>query len=182
MIAIVDNYDSFVHNLEQYVGEFTEVEVGRYDSPPKDADGIVFSPGPGTPDEDEFEVMQDVLRETDVPVLGVCLGHQSIADFFGGDIRYADEVVHGKTSEISHDGRGIFEGLPDPMEVGRYHSLVIDDTPDELVVTARGADEIMGVRHETRPLYGVQFHPESILTPEGKSLVRNFVEIVENER
>ncbi|MDY6775993.1 MAG: aminodeoxychorismate/anthranilate synthase component II [Halobacteria archaeon] len=180
MIAILDNYDSFVHNIEQYVGEFTQVEVGRYGSPPHEADGIIFSPGPGTPDE--FGVMADILRETEVPVLGVCLGHQSIADFFGGRIGYADEVVHGKQSEIHHDGEGVFEDLPTPMEVGRYHSLVVEEVPEEVVVTAEGAGEVMGIRHKERPLYGVQFHPESILTPEGKSLVRNFVRIVENER
>ncbi|MDY7081240.1 MAG: aminodeoxychorismate/anthranilate synthase component II [Halobacteria archaeon] len=180
-IAIIDNYDSFAHNLEQYVGEFADVEVGRYESPPE-ADGIIFSPGPGKPSD--FPVMYDVLRETDVPVLGVCLGHQAIAEFFGGSVGYADEVVHGKTSMIEHDAEGVFARISEPMQVGRYHSLVVSDTdaPDELEVVARGAGEIMGIRHVERPVHGVQFHPESILTPEGKKLVRNFVGIVESYR
>ncbi|MDY6780563.1 MAG: aminodeoxychorismate/anthranilate synthase component II [Halobacteria archaeon] len=170
-ISIVDNYDSFAHNLEQYVGEFAEVDVERYEEPP-DADGVVFSPGPGKPDE--FPVMRRTLSDTDVPVLGVCLGHQAIAEFYGGKVGYADEVVHGKTSEVVHDSE----------EVGRYHSLVVDDVvePLEVTATAEGADEIMAVRHTEKPVYGVQFHPESVLTPEGKEVVRNFVRIVEDEK
>lgn len=181
-IAIVDNYDSFAHNLEQYVGEFAEVTVGRYDEPPE-ADGYVFSPGPGRPEE--FPVMYEVLDGTEEPVLGVCLGHQAIVDYFGGTVGYAKEVVHGKKSPVEHDGSGIFEGIESETEVGRYHSLVVEDVPSELEVTARLAtedeDEIMGVCHP-RPLFGVQFHPESILTPEGKRLIRNFVRIVEHHR
>jgi len=179
-IAIVDNYDSFAHNLEQYVGEFTEVTVGRYDEPP-DADGYVFSPGPGRPEE--FPVMYEILSDTEAPVFGVCLGHQAIVDYFGGTVGYAEEVVHGKKSPTKHDGRGIFEGVESPTEVGRYHSLVVKNVPSELEVTARLAtedgDEIMGVCHQKRPLFGVQFHPESILTPEGKRVIMNFVRIVE---
>lgn len=175
-IAVIDNYDSFSHNLEQYVGEFAEVVVGRFDEPP-DADGYVFSPGPGRPDE--FPVMYDILRQRDEPVLGVCLGHQAVAEFFGGSIGYADEVVHGKRSPVEHDGRGVFEGVPSPAEVGRYHSLVIEEAPEPLEVTACGAGEVMGVRHPDRPVFGVQFHPESILTPDGKAMVENFVRIVE---
>lgn len=175
-IAVVDNRDSFAHNLEQYVGEFAGVSVGRFDDPP-DADGYVFSPGPGRPEE--FPVMYDVLREREEPVLGVCLGHQAIADFFGGTVGYADEVVHGKRSPIEHDGCGIFEGVESPTTVARYHSLVVERVPGVLEVTAEGAGEVMAVRHAERPVFGVQFHPESVLTPKGKEMVRNFVRTVE---
>jgi len=179
-IAIVDNYDSFAYNLEQYVGEFAEVVVGRYDEPPE-ADGYVFSPGPGRPEDSP--VMYEILDETDAPVLGVCLGHQAIVDYFGGSVEYADEVVHGKRSAVEHDGTGLFEGVEQRTEVGRYHSLVADDVPDDLEVTARlvseEEDEVMGVRHPERPVFGVQFHPESILTPDGKRIVENFVRLVE---
>ncbi|MFP4175489.1 MAG: anthranilate synthase component II [Halobacteriales archaeon] len=175
-IAVIDNHDSFSHNLEQYVGEFAEVTVGRFDEPP-DADGYVFSPGPGHPDE--FPVMYDILRDRDEPVLGVCLGHQAVVKFFGGSVGYADEVVHGKRSPVEHDGEGVFDGISSPTPVARYHSLVVDDVPDRLEVTARGAGEVMGVRHHDRPVFGVQFHPESFLTPEGKRIVGNFVRLVE---
>ncbi len=176
MIAVVDNYDSFAYNLDQYLGEYSEVEVARYKEPPKHADGVVFSPGPGRPDD--HPVMDETLEEMDVPVLGVCLGHQAIARYYGGEVDYADEVVHGKTSTVEHDGKGLFQGLPSPMEAGRYHSLVVTEVSDELDVVARGADEVMAVRHRSEPVYGVQFHPESILTPEGKRLIQNFVEVV----
>ena len=175
-VAVVDNNDSFSHNLEQYVGEFADVVVGRFEEPP-DADGYVFSPGPGRPDE--FPVMYDILRERDEPVLGVCLGHQAVVDHFGGEVGYADEVVHGKRSPVEHDGNGVFDGVESPTQVGRYHSLVVENVPDVLEVTARGAGETMGVRHRNRPVFGVQFHPESVLTPAGKDIVRNFVGIVE---
>ena len=175
-IAVVDNNDSFSHNLEQYVGEFADVVVGRFEEPP-DADGYVFSPGPGRPDE--FPVMYEVLRERGEPVLGVCLGHQAVVDYFGGNVVYADEVVHGKRSPVEHDGNGVFDGVESPTPVARYHSLVVDNVPDVLEVTARGAGEIMGVRHRNRPVFGVQFHPESVLTPAGKDILRNFVAIVE---
>lgn len=175
-IAVVDNNDSFSHNLEQYVGEFADVVVGRFEKPP-DADGYVFSPGPGRPDE--FPVMYEVLRERGEPVLGVCLGHQAVVDYFGGNVVYADEVVHGKRSPVEHDGNGVFDGVESPTPVARYHSLVVDNVPDVLEVTARGAGEIMGVRHRNRPVFGVQFHPESVLTPAGKDILRNFVAIVE---
>ncbi|PSQ18946.1 anthranilate/aminodeoxychorismate synthase component II [Halobacteriales archaeon QS_8_69_26] len=178
-VAIVDNYDSFANNLEQYVGEFARVEVARYRSVPE-ADGVVFSPGPGRPEE--FPVMYDVLDRADVPVLGVCLGHQAVADYFGGAIGYADRVVHGKQSDVRHDSTGVFAGLPSPMAAGRYHSLVVSEVPDELGVTARGAGEVMGLAHPDRPVYGVQFHPESILTPAGTDLVRNFVDVVDRHR
>ncbi|MCX2819334.1 aminodeoxychorismate/anthranilate synthase component II [Haladaptatus sp. F3-133] len=175
-VAVVDNNDSFSHNLEGYLGEFADVTVGRFDEPPE-ADGYVFSPGPGKPDE--FPIMYEILRDRDEPVLGVCLGHQAVAEFFGGSIGYADEVVHGKRSEIEHDRRGVFEGIESPTRVARYHSLVVDDVPEPVEVTARGADEVMGVRHTDRPVFGVQFHPESFLTDEGRRMVRNFVRIVE---
>jgi anthranilate synthase component 2 len=175
-VAVVDNYDSFAHNLEQYLGEFVEVSVGRYKEPP-DADGYVFSPGPGRPED--FPVMYDILKERDEPVLGVCLGHQAVAEFFGGGVGYADEVVHGKRSPVEHDGKGVFDGVESPASVGRYHSLVVDEVPDELEVTAKGACEVMGVRHTGRPVHGVQFHPESVLTPAGKKIIANFVRIVE---
>lgn len=178
-VAVIDNNDSFSHNLEQYVGEFADVVVGRFDEPP-DADGYLFSPGPGRPDE--FPVMYDVLSERDEPVLGVCLGHQAVVDYFGGEVVYADEVVHGKRSPVEHDGNGVFEGLDSPTPVGRYHSLVVDNVPDVLEVTATGVGEIMGVRHRDRPVFGVQFHPESVLTPEGKRIVENFVRFVERRR
>ncbi|MFB6283259.1 MAG: aminodeoxychorismate/anthranilate synthase component II [Halobacteria archaeon] len=178
-VAVVDNYDSFSNNLEQYVGEFAEVEVERYVSPP-DADGVVFSPGPGKPGEFPvmYEVLEDAVREG-FPVLGVCLGHQAVAEYFGGTVSYSDEVVHGKTSEIDHNGSAVFAGIENPMTVGRYHSLVVDEVPDELEVTARGAGEVMAVEHRKHPIYGVQFHPESILTDSGKMVIENFVEIVE---
>jgi len=175
-VAVVDNYDSFSHNLEGYLGEFCDVDVGRFDEPP-DADGYVFSPGPGRPGD--FPVMYDILRERDDPILGVCLGHQAVAEFFGGSVGYADEVVHGKRSLVEHDGEGVFDGVPSPTTVGRYHSLVVDDVPDVLEVTARGAGEVMGVRHRSRPVFGVQFHPESFLTHDGRRILRNFVGVVE---
>ncbi len=176
MIAILDNRDSFVHNLEQLVGEFTPVEVHR-DHVPREARGIVLSPGPGRPRE--FPVMQEVIREAEVPVLGVCLGHQAMAEAFGGRVAYAREVVHGKVSPVHHDGSGLFRGLPNPFPAARYHSLVVEEAPPGFLVNARGAGEIMGMRHPRRPLHGVQFHPESFLTPTGRDLVGNFVELTE---
>ena len=177
-VAVVDNYDSFSSNLEQYIGEYIDVEVGRYDDVP-DSHGVVFSPGPGKPDD--FPVMYRILDaavENRFPVLGVCLGHQAVADYFGGEIGYSDEVVHGKTSEMEHDESQLFRDVDSPTMVGRYHSLVVTEVPDELDVTGWGAGEVMAVEHQGLPIYGVQFHPESILTHEGKKLVRNFVEIV----
>ncbi len=178
-IAVVDNYDSFVGNLEQYLGEFADVTTRRYERVP-DADGIVLSPGPGRPEE--FPVMDDVLSSADVPVLGVCLGHQAIAEHFGGEVGYAGRVVHGKRSAVEHDGTGVFAGLPEPTPVARYHSLVVTEVPDDLAVVARGAGEVMGLAHPDRPVFGVQFHPESVLTPAGLDLVRNFVDVVRRER
>ncbi len=191
MILVIDNYDSFAYNLVQYLGEFAdEVVVRRNDTidvvgiRDLDPDGIVVSPGPGTPDD--AGVSMTVFSETTYPALGVCLGHQALCAAHGADVGHASEVVHGKPSTVTHDGNGIFDGLPEEFDVGRYHSLAVerDDVPDALVETARTADErgiVMGVRHATLPHVGVQFHPESILTDEGKHLVRNFRELCEAE-
>jgi anthranilate synthase/aminodeoxychorismate synthase-like glutamine amidotransferase len=183
-VLVIDNYDSFTYNLVQYLGELgTEPEVVRNDVETTDAllarapDRVIVSPGPCTPNEAGVSV--EVMRrfpEAGVPTLGVCLGHQSLAQAFGGKvIRHVP--VHGKTTEITHAGTGLFEGLPDPLLVGRYHSLVVDPevVPDCLRVTASGGGVIMAVEHRELPAYGVQFHPESVLTPEGKRLLENFL-------
>jgi len=183
MILIVDNYDSFAYNLVQYVGEFDDVEVRRNDAidvagiRELDPDGIVVSPGPGTPADAGVSV--DVFAETACPALGVCLGHQALCAAHGADVGHAPEVVHGKPSPVRHDGDGLFEGIADPFEVGRYHSLAVEraDLPADLVETAHTTDEasvVMGVRHVDRPHVGVQFHPESILTDAGKGMIANF--------
>ena len=184
LILVVDNYDSFVYNLVQYVGEFAgEVAVRRNDAVDLaairrlDPDGIVLSPGPGTPQS--AGVSMDAFA-LDRPVFGVCLGHQAMCAALGAPVGHAPDVVHGKPSEISHDGDGLFEGLPDHLRVGRYHSLCVDhaDLPDELIETAHTTDDravVMGVRHREKPQFGVQFHPESILTDDGKRMVENFV-------
>jgi anthranilate synthase/aminodeoxychorismate synthase-like glutamine amidotransferase len=182
-VLMVDNYDSFTYNLVQYLGELgAEVEAVRNDAASVDAllvqtwDRVVVSPGPCTPHEAGISV--DVMRrfpEAGVPSLGVCLGHQSLAQAFGGTV-VRHVPVHGKSTEIDHDGRGLFEGLPAPLTVGRYHSLVVDpDLPDCLEETARGGGVLMALRHRELPAYGVQFHPESVLTPDGKALLRNFL-------
>lgn len=177
MISVIDNYDSFVYNIEQYIGEFYEVEVKRYNSIPE-SDGIVFSPGPGIPSD--FPVMNKILSEKQVPILGICLGHQAIAEFFGGNIKYANKVVHGKKSDIHHIQTDLFNDLPNPMEVGRYHSLIVDNVPKEIDIIAKSSkNKIMALKHCSKPIYGLQFHPESILTPNGKDLIKNFIDIVE---
>jgi anthranilate synthase/aminodeoxychorismate synthase-like glutamine amidotransferase len=185
MLLVIDNYDSFTYNLVQYLGELgQEVRVVRNDEiAAADVAGlapshIVISPGPCTPNE--AGIILDVIKAYagKIPILGVCLGHQSIGQAFGGNIVRAARVMHGKTSQIHHDGKGVFTGLPNPFEATRYHSLVIerDSVPEALEVTARTAeDEIMAVRHRTLPVEGVQFHPESFLTTAGKDLLRNFV-------
>ena len=186
-ILVIDNYDSFVYNLVQYVGELgAEPVVHRSDALTINElraiapDGVLISPGPGAPAE--AGLSNEVIREFTgkVPVLGVCLGHQCIGEVFGAAVVRAAEVMHGKTSEVHHDGTGVFAGLPDPLTVTRYHSLVVapetiaDD--GELVVTARTADGVvMGIAHREFPVFGVQFHPESILTEAGHDLVGNFV-------
>jgi anthranilate synthase/aminodeoxychorismate synthase-like glutamine amidotransferase len=185
MILVIDNYDSFTYNLVQYLGELgAELRVVRNDA--VDADGvaalaperIVISPGPGTPDD--AGVSLDVIRRLGerTPILGVCLGHQAIGQAFGGTVARAKSQMHGKTSEIRHDGHGVFAGLSNPFTATRYHSLVIlpHTVPEMLEVTAWADDgEIMGVRHRHWPVEGVQFHPESILTVEGKRLLGNFL-------
>ena len=185
MILVIDNYDSFTYNLVQYLGELgAQPHVVRNDAIDVDGvaalrpDGIVISPGPGTPDQ--AGVSLQVIRRCgeQTPILGVCLGHQAIGQAFGGTVSRAKAQMHGKTSEIRHDGRGVFTGLSNPFTATRYHSLVIlpNTVPADLEVTAWAEDgEIMGVRHRRLPVEGVQFHPESILTLEGKRLLGNFV-------
>jgi anthranilate synthase/aminodeoxychorismate synthase-like glutamine amidotransferase len=176
---VVDNYDSFTYNLVQYLGELgAEVEVLRNDVEElldREPERVIVSPGPCTPNEAGLS-MRAVRRfgEAGTPVLGVCLGHQSLAQEFGGRV-VRGEPVHGKTAEIEHDGRTIYAGLPSPLVVGRYHSLVVEDLPETLEVSARAGDVIMGVRHAELPIEGVQFHPESVLTPQGKQMLRNFL-------
>jgi anthranilate synthase/aminodeoxychorismate synthase-like glutamine amidotransferase len=185
MILVIDNYDSFTYNLVQYLGELgADLRVARNDSvtireieslaPEK----IVISPGPGTPDDAgvSLSLIKHFHRTT--PILGVCLGHQAIGQAFGGTVSRAKKQMHGKTSEILHDGRGVLHGLPPRFQATRYHSLAVleDGFPAELEVSARAEDgEIMGLRHRRFPTEGVQFHPESILTAEGKPLLRNFL-------
>jgi anthranilate synthase/aminodeoxychorismate synthase-like glutamine amidotransferase len=182
-VLVIDNYDSFTYNLVQYLGELgAEPEVVRNDVETteqllaRSPDRVIVSPGPCTPNEAGVSV--EVMRrfpEAGVPTLGVCLGHQSLAQAFGGAV-IRHEPVHGKTTEITHDGSGLFEGLPDPLTVGRYHSLVVDPhVPPVLRVTASGGGVIMAVEHRELPAYGVQFHPESVLTPDGKRLLENFL-------
>jgi anthranilate synthase/aminodeoxychorismate synthase-like glutamine amidotransferase len=178
-VLVVDNYDSFTYNLVQYLGELgADVEVLRNDVDElleREPDRVIVSPGPCTPDEAGLS-MRAVrsFGEGGTPVLGVCLGHQSLAQEFGGRV-VRGEPVHGKTAELEHDGRTIYAGLESPLVVGRYHSLVVEDLPDVLEVSARAGDVIMGVRHAELPVEGVQFHPESVLTPHGKQMLRNFL-------
>jgi len=185
MLLMIDNYDSFTYNLVQYFGELgEEVVVRRNDEITLDEvaalepDRIVISPGPCTPNEAGVSVPVIERFAGKVPLLGVCLGHQSIGQAFGGHIVHAKELMHGKTSAIEHTGEGVFRSLPSPLQATRYHSLVIerDTLPDCLEVTAWSDDgEIMGVRHKSLPVEGVQFHPESILTEHGHELLRNFL-------
>ncbi|MBM4267599.1 MAG: aminodeoxychorismate/anthranilate synthase component II [Deltaproteobacteria bacterium] len=189
MILMIDNYDSFTYNLVQYLRELgAEVEVHRNDAITLDAieakhpSGIVLSPGPCTPAEAGISVGAVQRFGGKIPTLGVCLGHQSIGAALGGEIVRASKIMHGKTSAIHHSGAGVFRDLPRPFEATRYHSLVIERSrlPESLEITAwtedEGDREIMGVRHREWPLEGVQFHPESILTVEGKRLLANFLE------
>jgi anthranilate synthase component 2 len=186
MLLLIDNYDSFTYNLAQYLGELgADVKVIRNDA--IDVAGIaalapkriVISPGPCTPDE--AGVSLAAIREfaVKIPLLGVCLGHQAIGQAFGGNVVRAKTLMHGKTSPVRHDGRGVFRGLPVPFEAGRYHSLAIarEGFPECLEIAAETEDgEIMGVRHRTLPVEGVQFHPESVLTEHGHALLKNFLE------
>jgi anthranilate synthase/aminodeoxychorismate synthase-like glutamine amidotransferase len=188
MVLVIDNYDSFTYNLVQYLGELgAEVEVRRNDEVTLDditrmqPSHIVISPGPGRPEDAGVSV--DVIRRfgPTVPTLGVCLGHQAIGIVYGGTVCRAIAPMHGKTSTVEHDGRGVFNGIGGPFQAGRYHSLVISavDLPADLEVAARTREDgtIMAVRHRTHPVHGVQFHPESILTGVGKDLLRNFLEM-----
>ena len=185
MILVVDHYDSFVYNLVQLVeGLGSPAEVVRSDAEPVEAlvgrrpDAVILSPGPGRPEDAGCFVELIGALPDETPILGVCLGHQALGAAFGGAIDRAPEPVHGKTSAIRHDGTGLFDGVPDPFEAGRYHSLVIRDdaVPADLEVTATTDDGlVMAVRHRTLPRFGVQFHPESILTPEGPRIVENFL-------
>ena len=182
-LLLIDNYDSFTYNLVQALSVLdATVDVVRNDrveveaALERDVDGFVISPGPCTPREAGISV--ELCRRSKKPVLGVCLGHQSLAVAFGAKIARAERIFHGKTSRITHDGRGLFAGLPNPFPAARYHSLVPVDLPDCLEVCAEteGFGELMAVRHKELPLFGVQFHPESYLTPSGPQLLRNFLE------
>jgi anthranilate synthase/aminodeoxychorismate synthase-like glutamine amidotransferase len=196
MVFVLDNYDSFTYNLVQYLGELgAKVEVRRNDElTPEQVEAlkperILLSPGPCTPDE--AGILVPLIRHMagKVPILGVCLGHQAIGEAFGGDVVRAASLMHGKTSSVEHDGKGVFTGLPTPLTCTRYHSLIVAENslPAELEVTARAAETnghgtqngsvIMGLRHRTLPVEGVQFHPESVLTEGGHQMIRNFLEM-----
>ena len=188
MILVLDNYDSFTYNLVQYLGELgATMHVARNDAlsvedvERLEPEGIVISPGPGNPDGAGISLDLIHRFHARVPILGVCLGHQAIGQAFGGTVARAGRQMHGKTSSIAHDGRGVFHGLPPGFEATRYHSLVVleRDFPDDLEISARAEDgEIMGLRHRRFPVEGVQFHPESILTGQGKALLANFLQLI----
>jgi anthranilate synthase/aminodeoxychorismate synthase-like glutamine amidotransferase len=188
MVLVIDNYDSFTYNLVQYLGELgAKLRVRRNDQVSIEEiaamapEQIVISPGPGRPEDAGISV--DVIRRfgPTTPILGVCLGHQAIGVVYGGIVCRAQTPMHGKTSTVVHDGKGVFAGLAAPFEAGRYHSLVIsnDKVPAELEVAARTKEDntIMAVRHKSYPVHGVQFHPESVLTDEGRRILRNFLEL-----
>jgi anthranilate synthase/aminodeoxychorismate synthase-like glutamine amidotransferase len=182
-VLVIDNYDSFTYNLVQYLGELgAEPIVIRNDkmAPAEarelSADRLLISPGPGTPDDAGYSVEYVRTLGTEIPTLGVCLGHQAIAVAFGGTVDRAPEPRHGKTSSITHDGHGVFAGLSNPFIATRYHSLAAVHLPDELVVTAHSEDGVVqAIRHRELPIEGVQFHPESVMTTEGKALLANFL-------
>jgi anthranilate synthase/aminodeoxychorismate synthase-like glutamine amidotransferase len=189
MVFVLDNYDSFTYNLVQYLGELgAKIEVRRNDEVTVDEveamkpERILLSPGPCTPGE--AGILVPLIRQMagKAPILGVCLGHQAIGEAFGGKVVRAEHLMHGKTSSVNHDGKGIFAGLPTPLTCTRYHSLIVEETslPGDLAVTARtpekdGGSVIMGLRHKTLPVEGVQFHPESVLTEGGREMIRNFM-------
>ncbi|MGA3047768.1 MAG: aminodeoxychorismate/anthranilate synthase component II [Terracidiphilus sp.] len=192
MVFVLDNYDSFTYNLVQYLGELgAEVEVYRNDELTVEEvealkpERILLSPGPCTPQD--AGILVPLIRHMagKAPILGVCLGHQAIGEAFGGQVVRAEHLMHGKTSSVQHDGKGVFAGLPTPLTCTRYHSLIVaeDSLPGELAVTARttengsGESVIMGVRHKTLPIEGVQFHPESVLTDGGHEMIRNFLKM-----
>lgn len=184
MIVLIDNYDSFTYNLVQYLGDLDiETKVIRNDEiTVQEAlalkpQGFLISPGPSTPDNAGICLgLVQAAHDHDVPLLGVCLGHQCLGQVFGGTV-IQTKPMHGKVSEITHTGKGLFSGLPSPLSVTRYHSLVVENIPDELEVTAQSDDGlVMGLQHKTKPLHGVQFHPESIATKHGHDLLKNFTE------
>lgn len=186
MILLIDNYDSFTYNLYQYLGELgRKVKVIRNDQITLDEikemnpECIVISPGPGRPDSAGICLETITTFSGDIPLLGICLGHQSIGQAFGGEVTYAPELYHGKASMIQHDSKGVYQDLEKEVSVGRYHSLIVnrENLPDCFVVTSWTEDGlIMGIRHKEHKTEGIQFHPESILTPEGKQMLKNFVE------
>jgi len=188
MILIIDNYDSFTYNLYQYIGEINpDIEVYRNDAittaqiRDKKPTHIVISPGPGFPKDAGISL--DVVLEfgREIPILGVCLGHQAIGEAFGGKVIHAKRLMHGKSSEIFVDNKcKLFDGLPEKIEAGRYHSLIVEgeSLPEQLKVTARSKEgEIMGIQHVDYPVYGIQFHPESVMTPDGKRILKNFLSL-----
>jgi len=189
MLLVLDNYDSFTYNLVQYLGELGEKpvvrrndEIGVDEIGAMGVERMVISPGPCTPSEAGISVAAIKRWGKTIPILGVCLGHQAIGEAYGGKVVRARTLMHGKTSRITHDGKGIFANVPSPLEVMRYHSLVVesDSLPEELEVIARARDdptEIHAVKHRAHPVWGVQFHPESILTEYGKEILRNFLTI-----
>ncbi|SNX55281.1 aminodeoxychorismate/anthranilate synthase component II [Thermoanaerobacterium sp. RBIITD] len=186
MLLLIDNYDSFTYNLYQYIGEiYSDIKVRRNDQIDISdinmlkPDGIILSPGPGRPED--AGICIDVIKNfgRDIPILGICLGHQAIGYAYGAKIIRANVIKHGKTSMVMHDGKGLFEGIKNPIRAMRYHSLIIDRNTltKELEITAQTADgTIMGIKHKEFPVYGLQFHPESILTEKGKSILKNYVE------
>jgi len=188
MIVLIDNYDSFTYNLVQIMSSIgADIRVYRNDAITMDAvealhpAAVVVSPGPCTPSEAGISVALIQRMSGRIPVLGVCLGHQSLGVAFGATVSHARRIMHGKVSPIRHDGRGLYKGMSNPFQAGRYHSLAVlkESLPPELVADAFSEDdEIMGMHHATHPTYGVQFHPESVLTPAGKKLLKNFLEIV----
>lgn len=185
MIALIDNYDSFTFNLYQYLSEFAETKVFRNDEitveelKKLNPNGIVISPGPGVPKDAGVSI--EIIKKlgNKIPILGICLGHQSIAEAYGGKVVRANEIFHGKTSKIQIKGKEIFEGIPRKLDVMRYHSLIVDQAslPNEIEVIAHTVDsnDIMAIRHKEYKVFGLQFHPESIYTPKGKSMIANFV-------
>lgn len=186
MILLIDNYDSFVYNLYQYIAVDTECVVIRNDKISvaevlsKAPDGVVISPGPGHPKDAGICLeLIPALAQAGIPMLGVCLGHQSLACAFGGELDLTPELMHGKVSAITHQQQGLFKGLPSPLTVTRYHSLMVSKVPDELEITAQTDDGIiMGLKHKSLPLEGFQFHPESLATEQGKRLIRQFLDRV----
>jgi anthranilate synthase component 2 len=187
LILIIDNYDSFTYNLYQYIGEiYTDIKVVRNDEikaediESMDVEGIILSPGPGTPEK--AGICVEVIKRygSKIPILGICLGHQAIGYAYGGNIVRAKNIKHGKTSDIKHNGEDMFQNVSNPVKVMRYHSLVVDKEtfPKELTITAESLDDgvIMGLKHKKYDVYGLQFHPESIITEQGKVMIKNFVE------